>query len=326
MTGTRDIEKAARLATPAERPPAGDWRRRIGLKFISLVYKLKRLYRRDFIVVSPKALAKKYTLWKLAKLSGIETVGETDWTPGGREPLAFVRHSDTTWDLDADPAHINGRCVDISKTTVDTVFEEVFGYATRLDPTTFTGRAVVKSEVNFDGKGAFVECPLAPEAVRDKHIYQRLVDNEIEDGIVREYRVGIIGGRIVDVIVADRAVENRLLGRGSGAGRGSRIKDRSTVFPADEIAKIEEFCRRLGLEIGELDVLPDVHENRIYILDANKTSTGLVRASAFRCSRIAHMMRRSRRFRTYLKWRQRNAAGGSLATPGEQRTIWPWPE
>ena len=45
-------------------------------------------------------------------------------------------------------------------------------------------------------------------------------------------------------------------------------------FSAEERAKITEFCRRIGLDFGNLDVLREKTDGRMYISDCNNTVTG----------------------------------------------------
>jgi hypothetical protein len=46
------------------------------------------------------------------------------------------------------------------------------------------------------------------------------------------------------------------------------------VFSHLEIKKINEFCRQIGMDYGELDVLRDKDSGRIYIIDSNNTPWG----------------------------------------------------
>jgi hypothetical protein len=271
-----------------------------------LTFHTKRIYRRDILVVSPEIPERPYTLWKLAAFSGVRMVGLSEWKPDEQNPTAFIRHKDVTWDEEVDPKFINGFCADISKTTLDGVFEEVFGYCTRLDPTKHQGLAVMKSEANSSVKGKFIECPLTPEAVDRDFIYQRLIDNEMTQGMAREYRVAVVGCRVTDVVVTDRNIENRLYGAGSDGEFNMTVVKPESLFSADELSKIGEFCERFGLEVGEMDILPDAKAGRIYILDANKTSTSFIQPSAVRISRILMMMKRAELFYRYIKSNQRD--------------------
>ena len=75
------------------------------------------------------------------------------------------------------------------------------------------------------------------------------------------------------------------------------------AFSANDISRILTFCERLGLDFGELDILPDRAEGRLYILDANKTPTTMVKGEAFRIDRMLTLMKRAETFAKLLRLR-----------------------
>ncbi|MDX1429796.1 MAG: hypothetical protein R3282_05890 [Rhodothermales bacterium] len=274
----------------------------LGFLFIFVVYRVKRFWWRDYIICGPERPGPSYTLWKLSMLSGIRLVAADECPErSGREPLARIWHNNETWEECEHPGYLNGRCTDISKIHVDRVFGDVFGFSTEIDPTTFRGRAVMKPDENCAGVGVLIETPVKPEDVSPDHIYQRLVDNTIGDGVVREYRVTVMLGKITDVVRQDRLEEGRLIGRGAGGTRGSKVMTADEAFSADDRSRILTFCDRLGLDFGELDILPDRTENRLYILDANKTPTTMVKGEAFRIDRMLTLMKRAETFAKLLR-------------------------
>jgi hypothetical protein len=315
-----NLEEAASAemtAPPSKKAAKNRWqelrampRKALGYALLYAIYAAKRLWERDVLIVSPAPAPRPYGLWKLTKMAGIRMVAPEAAAAraGGRRPLAVFRHHDATWDPEPVAGSVNGRCTDISKSHVDRVFEQVFGYGTRLDPTRFQGRAVMKPELNAQQGGVFVQCPLPPEAVRPDHIYQRLVDNAVDAETVKEWRVVVIGGELVDVTVQLRTIRNRLTGRGSGGGRGFEIKAARDVFSAADIERILRFCDRLGLEYGELDILPDLAEDRIYIVDANSTPSFMTDATAFRWRRFEQLARRTAAFKRFLHARRADLA------------------
>jgi hypothetical protein len=318
--GRADARTSPAPASAPPRPPTAAGRKAawtaprkvLGYALIYAVYVVKRLWERDYIVVSPVPPARPYGLWKLARMAGIRTVAAAAPSPAdGRRPLAVFRHHDATWDPDPVADSVNGRCTDVSKSHVDDVFRQVFGYGTRLDPTRFEGRAVMKPELNAQQGGVFVQCPVPAEAVQSDHIYQRLVDNAIDTETVKEWRVIVIGRELADVTVQRRTIRNRLSGRGSGGGRGFEVKAARDVFSEADIERILRFCDRLGLEYGELDILPDLPENRIYILDANPTPSFMTDATAFRWRRFVQLARRAATFKRFLHARRASLAPAS---------------
>src|SRR5207248_2584341 len=87
---------------------------------------------------------------------------------------------------------INAACFDISKSRVDTIFTEVFGYSTRVDPKVHMGVCVKKPEGNALHAGEVIMCPAQPE---EGYIYQKLIDTEM-NGEVHDIRVPYYAGII----------------------------------------------------------------------------------------------------------------------------------
>ena len=295
-------------------------RRLIGYAKIYAIYRRKRRSTDDYLLVSPALPDRRYTLWKLAMLSGLRMVTpeQAKALTRGRA-LAHFWHRDETWQEAGLPDAINGRCLDISKSYIDGVFGEIFGYATKLDPTLSDGVAVMKPEENCAGTGVIIECPVPAGEVESGYIYQALVDNVVEDGVVREYRVSLMFGGITEVVVQDRSVDRRLIGRGGGGSVGAETKRADEVFSPDELERIYEFCQRIGLEFGELDILPSPSDGRIYILDANTTPTILVRGNAFRAERIKALEARAEMFHQLLL--ALNGQGGADGASGEDASL-----
>jgi hypothetical protein len=166
--------------------------------------------------------------------------------------------------------HFNFGCADISKSHVAAVFETVFGYPLTIDPTTWTGPAVEKSEANGLHDGRVVECPLTPAPGKT---YQRLI--ETSDGAFSyDLRTPCVSGRPVVVWrkkkrAGDRfAIENL-------AVTEMRPED---VYSAAELEQIARFSKAMGLDWGGLDILREHATGRIYIVDVNKTDVGPVLA------------------------------------------------
>ena len=80
---------------------------------------------------------------------------------------------------------LDARIEDISKTHVSRVFESVFGYSLAIDPLTYEGPAVCKSELNGTHDGKIVQCPIPAQEVEPGSVYQRFVDSA-SDGVRSE--------------------------------------------------------------------------------------------------------------------------------------------
>lgn len=162
---------------------------------------------------------------------------------------------------------INGRCLDIRKSHVASVFERVFGYPLALDPTRHVGPMIQKPEVNGVHGGAVVIGPVKP---RDGYVYQRLVDTADENNQCSDLRTPCIGG--VPALVWRKL--KTADGRFSIHNQGAELLGIKDAFSSSEIVKIIKFNAAMGLDCGGLDILRDRNDGRIYIVDVNKTDIG----------------------------------------------------
>lgn len=162
---------------------------------------------------------------------------------------------------------INAACLDISKEHVDLVFHEVFGYRSFVNPQDFEGLCVKKSNSNATHDGQIIECPSKEN--EEGYVYQKLIDNQIDDEFVLDVRVPVIGQDIPCVLYKYR----RLIDRFNHIDK-AKIQEVGDVFTTEEVAKIKLFCTKIGLDYGELDVLRDKKDGKIYIIDCNTTPYG----------------------------------------------------
>ena len=180
-----------------------------------LIYAIKRLWVRDYIVVRPERPDRPHLLWKLAMLSGYEMVDEGTAARRAprRPPLAGVYHSDTTKEAFHEPDLVNGTCSDISKMHVDQVFQPVFGYSIMIDPTRHAGAAVRKSNENAKHDGRIIQCPIDSKELDDHYVYQKLIDNTVDSLHTRDLRVMVVGGIALGVIDKHRKIDCRFRGQ-----------------------------------------------------------------------------------------------------------------
>lgn len=164
---------------------------------------------------------------------------------------------------------INFGCTDISKINVDHICQQVFGYGSLLDPVNHKGLCVEKPNDNGVKGGHVIDCPV--DQPRSECIYQQLIDSTI-DGYQHEYRVPVILGTLpivslVKQVPATNALDHR--------EQLPPVPMQTTaVFSAEEQQQILDFCQILQLDCGELDIVRCRHSQKLYILDANKTSGG----------------------------------------------------
>lgn len=166
---------------------------------------------------------------------------------------------------------INGDCTEVSKRAVNDAFEATFGYPLGVDPTTYEGRMVVKSNINAAHDGRLVQGPLAPAEVQPDCAYQKVIDNTVKDEeAVLDYRLPIHGKKFPLVYRKYRPSETRFNSRSVR----TTLADPTEVFSNEELDKIHHMARRMGVDFGELDVLRDNEDGRIYVVDVNPTPWG----------------------------------------------------
>ncbi len=168
------------------------------------------------------------------------------------------------------PAHvrrINCACLDVSKSKVAAVFEEVFGYPLSVDPETWHGPAVEKSERNGAHDGHVITCPAPRKAGM---VYERLIDNSDNGRWIEDYRAPTVGGHIPLVYIKQRALDYRF------ANVNDRVLLRrpEQLFSVHERQQLRQFCAAMGLDWGGIDVLRDRPSGRLYVVDVNKTDMG----------------------------------------------------
>lgn len=169
--------------------------------------------------------------------------------------------------IDHDAKFINFDCRDVSKSLVATAFEKAAGYSLAVDPATYDGLMVEKSEINATHDGRIVQGPM--EFIEGKS-YQRLVNNEIAGDLVEDLRTTIVAGEPTIVFRKRRALQRRF------ANENSAVRQLlpNDCYSADELNIIRAFVKEIGLDWGGVDVLRDADTGKIYIVDANKTDMG----------------------------------------------------
>jgi len=224
-------------------------------------------HKRPTIAFFPEKPRPWYFIWPVMHASGAKLIADTS-----QADIVF-QFDDSTESHHAAPnikpgaKLVNFGCRDISKSKVAEAFEKAAGYSLAVDPRTYTGRMVEKSEKNACHDGRVIEGPMEPEA--DK-TYQVLVDNEIEGGLIEDLRACICGGKPAIVFRKRRSISRRFLNENVEV----LLDSPENCYTADEIDVITRFAAEIGLEWGGVDVLRDNQSGRIYIVDANKTDMG----------------------------------------------------
>jgi len=220
------------------------------------------------LAFSPDRARPWYLIWAAAKLAGADIIDDPaeadvifhfeDATISGNPPPARRR---------AQAKLINFECTDVSKSAVAAAFEATFGYDLTIDPRTFSGQAVEKSERNGAHDGRLVTCPTDP---RPGRVYQRLIDTARRDGLVEDLRTPLVGGKAVCVYRKRRRIGERFANHNSEV----ELSRPAEIFSAAELDLLARFAAAIGLDWGGVDVLRDVRDGRLYVVDVNKTDMG----------------------------------------------------
>ena len=165
---------------------------------------------------------------------------------------------------------LNINCLDISKINVDKIFSEVFGYGTLVDPLRFQGFCVRKSNVNAKHDGQLIQCPISKEDYQNEFVYQIIINNKKDSSYVEDIRVPVIGKDIPFVYLKYRPVNERF----SNTNAITYMKEAKDFLTQEELSKIFSFSEKIGLDYGELDVLRNRDDKKIYIVDVNFTPWG----------------------------------------------------
>lgn len=216
----------------------------------------------------------KEMLWKAALAAGLgfrpgqPTDGEAD-----RGGINLFWGGPTVRDADheqarVDPRAINGAMLDSSKDHLGSAFARIFGYGLAVDPTRHTGPCVAKSNVNAAHDGRILICPT--ERREPSVSYQRLIDNTVDQERVLDIRVPVIGNELPFAYLKYRPA----------AVRFSNINTQVSIARIDDVLSrreqelIKALCSAIALDVGELDVLRDRADGRIYVVDANRMPFG----------------------------------------------------
>ena len=235
----------------------------------------KLVTNRTIILFYPDFPYKKAALYQICLLLGYEVTNNPerkfDLAVKWERYATFFENDGVLSELSRqDKNIINLHCRDVSKNYTNEVFEQVFGYSLGVNPLTYTGKCVAKSNLNAQHDGKIINCPISQ--VKSGVTYQKLIDNEVEENAVLDYRVPIFKNEIPLVYVYLKKNKNstqRFFGYPSLIS--VELADPETAFSQDEIKKIMAFCQKIGLDYGELDILRDRQDRLIYIVDANNT-------------------------------------------------------
>jgi hypothetical protein len=184
------------------------------------------------------------------------------------EYLTFREEFEYLEKLSATTKVINLHSRDISKQHVDAIHQDVFGYSTIVDPLTYSGKMVKKNDVNAKHDGEIFAAPIA--SVEAGFIYQILIDNTHSDKLVMDIRVPVVGKVLDFAYLKYRDISERF----KNTTIKTELEPITKIFSEEEIFLLNAFCKMSNLEYGELDVLRNKADGKIYVVDVNNTPQG----------------------------------------------------
>ena len=203
-----------------------------------------------------------YMVWSATALAGLR------FAKSPQEADVAFSFEDATWGRPMAAyglPSLNSGCTDVSKSRVASLFEEAFGYPLAIDPTTWSGPAVRKSEANGAHDGYIIHCPAPAEA---DGVYQRLIDTS--DGrFTYDLRTACVDGGPATVWIKRKALADRF----SVHNLSVTLHAPEAVFSEAELAAIRRFLALMQADWAGLDILRDA-DGRIYVVDVNKTDVG----------------------------------------------------
>ena len=207
-------------------------------------------------------------IFKVCKQLGIKIITK----PNCDYDFAFF-WDDRTYSDDANfpdikTKNINRNCTDISKEKVDKVFAKVFGYDLSINPLIYKGKCVIKSNKNAQHDGKVIDCPV--DELGEGVVYQKIIDNTFDENYVVDIRIPVLGNEIPFVYYKFKTNEKRFTNDVSRA----ELHKTEDVLSEAETKNVITFSREMNLDYGELDVLRNKEDNKIYIVDVNKTPWG----------------------------------------------------
>jgi hypothetical protein len=164
---------------------------------------------------------------------------------------------------------LNFFLVNTSKDFVARSMEEHFGYTFKINPRTFNGYCIAKHNGNGTKSCFFLKCPINADEVFHDHCYQKIINysNKSDSSTLYELRIPIFKNIIPFTFFKTR---NKGL-RFTSKNRSMEIVPATAHLSEQECQDIIMYCRRIGLEYGEIDILRSDDDGKIYIIDVNNT-------------------------------------------------------
>lgn len=158
---------------------------------------------------------------------------------------------------------INEDIFDVSKSYVDSIFEEVFSISTLIkqEHGFINGLCVKKCELQASHDMSIVPIPFVREP---GFVYQKLFDSRFCFSHCLELRVPVFDDTIPFVFAKVKSITNPARSLDAVS-----LLETHDAFSDDEISNIILFSQYMGMDFGELDIIRNNSDNQIYILDVN---------------------------------------------------------
>ena len=237
----------------------------VGLRCLRFVLKRGKS---KTIAFYPQPSGPWYNAWLAARMAGLKIISD----PHEADHVFIfddATHSRIGLELPSNlrAKAINDNIHDISKSHVSKIFKDVFGYSVDINPQTYKGLAVRKSEINGTHDGEIIECPIPETDLRDDVVYQKLIESTFNNITSEDLRAAYVMGDIPVVAHKYKDIGNRF----GMEYKSVDVEMKSDVFTDNEIKLLIKFCQKIGLDFGALDVMRDKHDGHIYVVDVNKT-------------------------------------------------------
>jgi len=213
-------------------------------------------------------------MFRKQKITVVKNIKEHDdidivivWDPWGRvkknkKKMAILRA------YGKGKKKINFKLISCQKDFTTKIFDEMFEHKLGINPQEYNGYAVAKHNDNGTKSCFFIKCPIEADEVFENHIYQKIIDfyHPYDNEILCEIRVPIFGGIVPFVFFKERARGLRFTSK----NRKVSIANVEDHLTENEVEQIQKYCRKVGLEYGDLDILRG-QDGLIYIIDVNNT-------------------------------------------------------
>lgn len=208
-----------------------------------------------------------YTLWNMAKVCGFNLKNGKSHNNGITMLFKDRTQIDKAILLPDASTWINGRCLDIRKSTVAKLFTEISHRSLLVNPREYKGPMVQKSEKNGTHSGKIICASITKKLAN--YVYERLIDNETNnENEIKDMKVVIVGSQIPLIYEIYRDKNKRF----KSYGRNTKIASADDLLSKNEQKEIFTIANKIGLDFGEMDVLRDKVNSHIYIVDINKTT------------------------------------------------------